>query len=333
MGSQLCRVFPVGLRLKKRRKMFCPKIFNIYCVMRFIRCDDQNILQKIERLELDLQECKANLQVVGVHIQHIESTVNITIKNTQDKFESLGLNGEENKKEIDSLKYKVNVLEDFTEKLGVEESCQMFGKVGFTRSGVYPIDPDGKSQNQPPIKGHCSLPDGKTTIGKRQEIEIQHCLATLCYEAPVAYDENLDQLTALTRSSGKCSQEITLMCLLAPTKTNGVDNLKWIGVDGIQRTLTGGACNTHIPALANQTNFITEKNSLPIVKVLYGPLVHEAQSAKIIIGPLICEPKPLDDWSQINLETHVKTLARKMEISINDTKSSLNEEIEKLSLM
>ena len=100
-------------------------------------------------------------------------------------------------------------------------------------------------------------------------------------------------------------------------------------MDGIQRTLTGGACNTYIPILANQTNFITEKNSLPIVKVLYGPLVHEAQSAKISIGPLICEPKPLDDWSQINLETHVKTLARKMdshEISINDTKSSLNEE-------
>ena len=100
-------------------------------------------------------------------------------------------------------------------------------------------------------------------------------------------------------------------------------------MDGIQRTLTGGACNTPIPTLANQTNFITEKNSLPIVKVLYGPLVHEAQSAKISIGPLICEPKPLDNWSQVNLETHVKTLARKMdshEISINDTKSSLNEE-------
>ena len=101
-------------------------------------------------------------------------------------------------------------------------------------------------------------------------------------------------------------------------------------MDGIQRTLTGGACNTPIPALANQTNFITEKNSLPIVKVLYGPLVHEAQSAKIIIGPLICEPKPLDDWSKFNLETNVKNLAQKMEISINDTKSSLNEEIEKL---
>ena len=101
-------------------------------------------------------------------------------------------------------------------------------------------------------------------------------------------------------------------------------------MDGIQRTLTGGACNTPIPTLANQTNLITEKNSLPIVKVLYGPLVHEAQSAKISIGPLICEPKPLDDWSKVNLETNVKKLAQKMEISINDTKSSLNEEIEKL---
>ena len=42
----------------------------------------------------------------------------------------------------------------------------MFGKVGFTRSGVYPIDPDGKSQNQPPIKATCTLPSGKTTIGE-----------------------------------------------------------------------------------------------------------------------------------------------------------------------
>ena len=55
-------------------------------------------------------------------------------------------------------------------------------------------------------------------LGKQQEIEIQHCPATLCHEAPVVYEENLDQLTALTRSSGKCTQEITLICLLAPTK-------------------------------------------------------------------------------------------------------------------
>ena len=111
-------------------------------------------------------------------------------------------------------------------------------------------------------------------------------------------------------------------------------------MDGIQRTLTGGACNTPIPALANQTNFIIEKTSLPIVKVLYGPLIHEAQSAKVIIGPLICEPKPLDNWSQVNLETHVKTLAQNeitfenelntLKDIINDTESSLTEEIEKL---
>merc|ERR1712008_367902 len=111
MGSQLCRVFPVGLRLKKRRKMFCPKIFIIYCVMSFIRTrpisDEKNILQKIEKIELGLQECKANLQVVTENIQHIESTVNMT----NDKFESLGLNVEENKKEINRLKYEVNTLE------------------------------------------------------------------------------------------------------------------------------------------------------------------------------------------------------------------------------
>ena len=66
------------------------------------------------------------------------------------------------------------------------------------------------------------------------------------------------------------------------------------------------------------------------IKPILSPLVHEAQSAKIIIGPLICDPKPLNDWSKFNLETNVKNLAQKIEISINDTKSSLNEEIEKL---
>ena len=96
-------------------------------------------------------------------IQELEKEHIKTIQELEKKHED---KDEENKKEIDSLKYKVNALENFTEKLGVEESCQMFGKVGFTQSGVYPIDPDGKSQNQPPIKATCRLPDGQTTIGE-----------------------------------------------------------------------------------------------------------------------------------------------------------------------
>ena len=90
-----------------------------------------------------------------------------------------------------------------------------------------------------------------------------------------------------------------------------MDQFKWVDVKGNQHSLTGNTCNTQIPAWTEQVNTITDKNSLPITKVMYGPLVHEAQSAKIIIGPIICKPNPLDEWSQVNMETHMKHLTEK----------------------
>ena len=67
-----------------------------------------------------------------------------------------------------------------------------------------------------------------------------------------------------------------------------MDQFKWVDVKGNQHSLTGNTCNTQIPAWTEQVNTITDKNSLPITKVMYGPMVHDAQSAKIIIGPIIC---------------------------------------------
>ena len=67
---------------------------------------------------------------------------------------------------VDELKTKLSELEKVTNILRVEESCAALGKLGYTQTGTYPIDPDGKSQNLPPVQATCSLPDGKTTIGK-----------------------------------------------------------------------------------------------------------------------------------------------------------------------
>ena len=60
---------------------------------------------------------------------------------------------------VDELKMVTNVLR-------VEESCSALGKLGYTQTGTYPIDPDGKSQNLPPVQATCLLPQGKTSIGK-----------------------------------------------------------------------------------------------------------------------------------------------------------------------
>ena len=110
-----------------------------------------------------------------------------------------------------------------------------------------------------------------------------------------------------------------------------MDQFKWVDVKGNQHSLTGTTCNTQIPAWTEQVNTIADKNSLPITKVMYGPMVHEAQSAKIIIGPIICQPKPLDEWSQVNVETHMKHLSERtigLELSFNNKIENINETLD-----
>ena len=60
---------------------------------------------------------------------------------------------------------------------------------------------------------HCFI-----ILGKKQEIQVQHCASNLCFEEDVAYDIPMSQLQSLINSSISCSQEITLKCLLAPTE-------------------------------------------------------------------------------------------------------------------
>ena len=55
------------------------------------------------------------------------------------------------------------------------------------------------------------------------------------------------------------------------------------------------------------TATISDKTVLPIMKILYGPLVHEAQSAKVVIGPLVCDAPEVDGLNQLNKETQLRT--------------------------
>ena len=59
-----------------------------------------------------------------------------------------------------------------------------------------------------------------TILGGTKQIQIEHCIANLCFQSNVSYDVPLGQMNALIKSSKQCSQEITLKCLLAPTKVS-----------------------------------------------------------------------------------------------------------------
>jgi hypothetical protein len=91
--------------------------------------------------------------------------------------------------------------------------------------------------------------------------------------------------------------------------------MKWIDSMGGEHTITGSACNTPIPALASQSNTITDKKLLPIAKVLYGPLVHVGQSGVIEIGPLTC--LPLDENPPTRLEVIEQNLNKTRDLVEN----------------
>ena len=98
---------------------------------------------------------------------------------------------------VDELKTKLSELEKVTNILRVEESCAALGKLGYTQTGAYPIDPDGKSQNLPPVQATCSLPDGKTSIGKNKFEILRICY--LWISKKISVYKKMCQITILKR--------------------------------------------------------------------------------------------------------------------------------------
>jgi len=282
--------------------------------------DYESLKARIETIERQLNEGSTKLEAVTETIENLETNINGTKKEMADNFQLQETYKENTNKEVNSLKTKTNDLEEITNVLSVEESCQQLSNLGFTKSRQYPIDPDGKSQNLNPIMAHCSLPDGKTTVGKPIKIDIDHCLTNLCFEKEVPYEEPMEQLQALISSSTKCTQDIIMLCLLAPIKLNGNDHLKWVDINGDQHTMTGISCNTPIPAWSNLTNTVTDKSILPITKVMYGPLIHEGQSASVVIGPIVCE-----GHNHVTLQSIVKTLTQDVRKVEDDLETELDE--------
>ena len=139
------------------------RILIILCLLTLhVFCDEDSILNRLQKVEVQLQECQSNYQVVTDIIEDLKLDINITkmdvVKNEVSQ--------EKTKNKLNNLQFKVNDLKDVTDILSIEESCLHYKKMGFSQSGEYPIDPDGKSQKLDPIKAYCSLPDGKTTVGK-----------------------------------------------------------------------------------------------------------------------------------------------------------------------
>ena len=149
-------------------------------VTKLCLCEDyQTLVTRIEKLETEQNEkivalefkvesykqsCQGHsqtLEILSENVATIEENLNVSKSDlvaTTDQLSNL-------KQKVNNGLEKIDNLVEVTDILSSQEFCWKLGSVGFTESGIFPIDPDGLEQNLPPIKVFCSLPDGKTTLG------------------------------------------------------------------------------------------------------------------------------------------------------------------------
>ena len=78
-----------------------------------------------------------------------------------------------------------------------------------------------------PTEAHCNLPEATTKIGKEVEVTIEQCNGSGCFEFPISYDVNMDQIRALISRSTKCTQLVEFSCFSSPIKVNVQKCLFW----------------------------------------------------------------------------------------------------------
>ena len=139
--------------------MYLTDVFVFFVMTRIVLGqgnDLENQLQILEKKITDLEEKNSALEEKNSAFGKKFETSKLALTDGLASVENV----------VDELKTKLSELEKVTNILRVEESCAALGKLGYTQTGTYPIDPDGKSQNLPPVQATCSLPQGKTSIGK-----------------------------------------------------------------------------------------------------------------------------------------------------------------------
>ena len=162
-------------------------VLTLMSVANLCLCEDyQTLLTRIEKLESEQnkkidalefkmetykQSCQGysqSLEILSENVATIEENLNVSksdLVETTDQLSNL-------KQKVNNGLEKMDNLVQVTNILSLQEFCWKLGSVGFTESGIFPIDPDGLEQNLPPIKAFCSLPDGQTTLGQYLKLSV-----------------------------------------------------------------------------------------------------------------------------------------------------------------
>jgi len=269
--------------------------FKTMVLEKFQSLKEENVL-----LNLKLDNCQASASESSIEIQGLREKI---IKQEENLNNTKGYVDNE-------IRPLINI--------GVE-TCQELSQRGVSKSGIYPIDPDGQDQNESPIQAFCHLPSGKTSLGETENIIITLCNEKFCYEHDVIHQTPIGQIQSLKDGSLSCHQEIVYSCKTAPWKVLNEDHLLIIGNDNSNHSLSDfgsdGKCNAVSFDWIDESVEITDMTILPIKGFKYGPLMSENQGARLKIGPLICIP-PEDRYNNTQ-QLRIKALEENTQLNEN----------------
>jgi len=223
----------------------------------------------------------------------------------------------------DDLEDRVAKLEDLA-KIGTLRSCFEYSQYGLKTSGAYMIDPDGGLIGQEPFQVHCNFTTGATEVMHDTEklTDVEHCHDPGCYQKNITYINGLTQegvsmyqIVSLIELAAYCEQEIQYDCTLAPLTAEDVNYAYWEDRQGETNVYYTGSnygthvcdchyeaegcieedtkhntcnCDANLPIPSSDTGTITNMTALPVMKLFFGGLNYELQSAAYQLGRLKC---------------------------------------------
>merc|ERR1711971_1107059 len=223
----------------------------------------------------------------------------------------------------DDLEDRVAKLEDLA-KIGTLRSCFEYSQYGLKTSGAYMIDPDGGLIGQEPFQVHCNFTTGATEVMHDTEklTDVEHCHDPGCYQKNITYVNGLTQegvsmyqIVSLIELAAYCEQEIQYDCTLAPLTAEDVNYAFWEDRQGETNAYYTGSnygfhgcdchyeadgcieeetkhntcnCDANLPIPFTDTGTITNMTALPVMKLFFGGLNYELQSAAYQLGRLKC---------------------------------------------
>ena len=219
--------------MKKDNMIFFHVILFIIFLAKNISCDEIDLAEFKQEMEEQIKNLKQTNFLLQENVNFLKRTVTenqVKIQVLKDENEELKSQLNATKVGIKDLNQAKGLIEDEVttmnsqiktlELITVSESCLEISNHGVTESKIYDLDFDGISRGQLPIKGHCELPSGFTTIGETLVIDINQCSSPNCFVFDVEYTSVMrDQMAALIKSSTSCHQNIEFRCLSAPLVT------------------------------------------------------------------------------------------------------------------